>query len=55
MGVEELTGALALHSIRNHDWHIQACCALNGEGLMEALAWVYQRTRPGGQQGAAQA
>ncbi|GFH28143.1 uncharacterized protein HaLaN_26585 [Haematococcus lacustris] len=55
MGVEELSGALGLHSIRNHDWHIQACCALTGAGLNEALAWIYARTRPGGQQGAAQA
>eukprot|EP00955_Chlamydomonas_euryale_P105596 365651-Chlamydomonas_euryale.AAC.1 len=23
MGVEEMTQALSLHSIRNHDWHIQ--------------------------------
>ncbi|KAF5837127.1 small Arf-related GTPase [Dunaliella salina] len=53
MQVDELTIALGLHSIRNHDWHIQACCALTGEGLSEALAWIYQRTRPGGQQGAA--
>ncbi len=96
MTVEEMSTALSLHSIRNHDWHIQvragvcegrcrlcrlvseverwaargrgltqcggggarrvclqACCALTGQGLMEALAWVYQRTRPGGQQGAA--
>jgi ADP-ribosylation factor-like protein 5B len=53
MGVEELTRALDLHAIRNHDWHIQACCALNGQGLLEALSWIYQRTRPGGQAGAA--
>eukprot|EP00199_Chlamydomonas_sp_CCMP681_P003593 CAMPEP_0119104100 /NCGR_PEP_ID=MMETSP1180-20130426/2401_1 /TAXON_ID=3052 ORGANISM="Chlamydomonas cf sp, Strain CCMP681" /NCGR_SAMPLE_ID=MMETSP1180 /ASSEMBLY_ACC=CAM_ASM_000741 /LENGTH=181 /DNA_ID=CAMNT_0007088773 /DNA_START=124 /DNA_END=669 /DNA_ORIENTATION=- len=52
MSQEEMTTALSLHSVRNHDWHIQACCALTGEGLLEALAWVYQRTRPGGQQGA---
>mmetsp|Transcript_31040 Transcript_31040/g.68886 ORF Transcript_31040/g.68886 Transcript_31040/m.68886 type:complete len:184 (+) Transcript_31040:248-799(+) len=47
MGVEEMTGALSLHSIRNHDWHIQACCALSGEGLMEGLAWIHQRTKGG--------
>lgn len=23
MGVEELTAALGLHAIKNHDWHIQ--------------------------------
>ena len=45
MNVEEMTGALSLHSIRNHDWHIQACCALTGEGLLEGLAWIHQRTK----------
>ncbi|KXZ42867.1 hypothetical protein GPECTOR_114g318 [Gonium pectorale] len=45
MSVEELTGALMLHSIRNHDWHIQACCALTGEGLLDGINWVYQRTK----------
>ncbi|GFR50159.1 hypothetical protein Agub_g12324, partial [Astrephomene gubernaculifera] len=45
MSVEELTSALQLHSIRNHDWHIQACCALTGEGLLEGVNWVYQRTK----------
>ena len=44
MGVEEMTGALNLHSIRSHDWHIQACCALTGHGLAEGLNWIYQKT-----------
>lgn len=51
MSAAELTTALNLAAIRNHDWHIQPCCALTGEGLMDALSWVYQRTRPGNQQG----
>ena len=45
MTVEELTTSLALHSIRNHDWHIQACCALTGAGLLEGINWIYQRTK----------
>ena len=79
MKVEELTVALGLHSIRNHEWHIQvwstyrkctllltsspiltggcdylqACCALSGEGLSDALAWIYQHTRTGNQPGSA--
>mmetsp|Transcript_21573 Transcript_21573/g.54927 ORF Transcript_21573/g.54927 Transcript_21573/m.54927 type:complete len:189 (-) Transcript_21573:1649-2215(-) len=53
MSAGELTGALGLAAIRNHDWAIQPCCALTGAGLMDALSWVYQRTRPGGAQGAA--
>lgn len=45
MTVEELTQALMLHSIRNHDWHIQACCALTGEGLLDGINWIYLRTK----------
>jgi ADP-ribosylation factor-like protein 5B len=33
----EISDALSLHSIKNHDWHIQACCALTGEGLWDGL------------------
>ncbi|KAG1675055.1 hypothetical protein FOA52_002714 [Chlamydomonas sp. UWO 241] len=47
MGVEELTTSLSLHSIKNHDWHIQACCAVIGTGLLESLAWIHQRTKSG--------
>ena len=47
MLAEEMTVALSLHSIRNHDWHIQPVCALNGSGLMESLAWIHQRTSKG--------
>jgi hypothetical protein len=28
----ELSDALNLHAVKDHDWHIQACCALTGEG-----------------------
>ncbi|GBG74231.1 hypothetical protein CBR_g17942 [Chara braunii] len=38
----EISDALSLHSIKRHDWHIQACCALTGEGLWEGLGWVAQ-------------
>lgn len=38
----EISDALSLHSIKDHDWHIQACCALTGEGLYEGLGWVAQ-------------
>ncbi|KAJ9154243.1 hypothetical protein P3X46_027599 [Hevea brasiliensis] len=39
----EITDAFSLHSIKNHDWHIQACCALTGEGLYDGLGWIAQR------------
>ncbi|XP_010917632.1 uncharacterized protein [Elaeis guineensis] len=43
MSPAEITDALSLHSIKNHDWHIQACCALTGEGLYDGLGWIAQR------------
>ncbi|EFJ15934.1 ARF-like GTPase [Selaginella moellendorffii] len=42
MAPAEITDALSLHTIKNHDWHIQACCALTGEGLFDGLGWVAQ-------------
>ncbi|GJW59719.1 ADP-ribosylation factor-like protein 5 [Tanacetum coccineum] len=39
----EITDALSLHSIKNHDWHIQACSALTGDGLSDGLGWIAQR------------
>ncbi|GJT32400.1 ADP-ribosylation factor-like protein 5 [Tanacetum coccineum] len=39
----EITDALSLHSIKNHDWHIQACSALTGDGLYDGLGWIAQR------------
>lgn len=43
MSPAEITDALSLHSIKNHDWHIQACCALTGDGLYDGLGWIAQR------------
>ncbi len=34
MSAAEITEALNLHAIRDHIWHIQACCALTGEGYV---------------------
>lgn len=42
MTAAEISDALSLHTIKNHDWHIQACCALTGEGLYDGLEWVAQ-------------
>lgn len=43
MNPAEITDALSLHSIKNHDWHIQACSALTGDGLFDGLGWIAQR------------
>lgn len=45
MTTEELSHHLTLHNIKSHDWHIQPCCALTGDGLVQALEWVHQRTK----------
>lgn len=36
----QITEAYSLHEIKHHDWHIQNCCALTGEGLKEGLDWL---------------
>lgn len=36
----EITELFSLQEIKNHDWHIQSCCALSGEGLEEGLDWL---------------
>ena len=43
MSPAEITDALNLHSIKNHDWHIQASCAVTGEGLHDGLGWIAQK------------
>ncbi|EIE21917.1 Arl5-family small GTPase [Coccomyxa subellipsoidea C-169] len=45
MTVKEMSDVLALHSIKRHDWHIQAACAKTGEGLMEGMEWIAQRVK----------
>lgn len=39
----ELTDALGLHAVRSHEWTVQPCCALTGEGLDEGLGWITSR------------
>ncbi|ESR46287.1 hypothetical protein CICLE_v10003728mg [Citrus x clementina] len=39
----EITNALSLHSIKNHDWHIQACSTLTGDGVFDGLEWISQQ------------
>lgn len=43
MSTAELSEKLNLTSIRDHGWHMQACCALSGEGLYQGLDWLAQR------------
>lgn len=41
----EIAQDLSLHTIRTHEWQIQSCCALTGEGLQEGLSWIAARVR----------
>lgn len=41
----EIAEDLSLHTIRTHEWQIQSCCALTGEGLQEGLTWIAARIR----------
>mmetsp|Transcript_6300 Transcript_6300/g.4741 ORF Transcript_6300/g.4741 Transcript_6300/m.4741 type:complete len:120 (+) Transcript_6300:321-680(+) len=36
----QISDAFCLHEIKHHEWHIQSCCALTGEGLSEGLDWL---------------
>jgi len=40
MPVAEITQKLALNSLRQRSWYIQATCATSGEGLYEGLDWL---------------
>ncbi|KAI7846070.1 hypothetical protein COHA_000436 [Chlorella ohadii] len=45
MTVPELSEGLDLISLKSHNWHVQASCALTGEGLLEGLQWVAEELR----------
>ncbi|WAQ93693.1 ARL5B-like protein [Mya arenaria] len=40
MSAAEISQHLNLTSVKDHPWHIQACCALTGEGLYQGLEWI---------------
>ena len=41
----EISRQLSLTSIKDQAWHIQACCALTGEGLYQGLDWIASRVK----------
>ncbi|XP_068575005.1 putative ADP-ribosylation factor-like protein 5C [Cebidichthys violaceus] len=43
MTAAEISQCLTLESISSHSWHVQACCALTGEGLPASLDWMKSR------------
>jgi len=40
MSASEISKQLDLTSVKNHNWQIQSCCALTGEGLYQGLEWI---------------
>lgn len=36
----EISEKLDLLNIRDHEWYVQACSAINGEGLVDGLSWL---------------
>lgn len=36
----EISNALALHTLKNRQWHVQKSVATNGTGLNEGLSWL---------------
>ncbi|XP_064647337.1 ADP-ribosylation factor-like protein 5B [Lineus longissimus] len=45
MSSSEISQQLNLTSIKDHGWHIQACCALSGAGLYQGLEWIANQIR----------
>ncbi|GFY07666.1 ADP-ribosylation factor-like protein 5B [Trichonephila clavipes] len=45
MSPAEISEQLNLTSLKKHRWHIQACCALSGEGLYQGLEWIYSNLK----------
>ncbi|CAO3618814.1 unnamed protein product [Cunninghamella blakesleeana] len=40
MSAAKISEVLALSTLKDRQWHIQACSALTGDGLFEGLDWV---------------
>ena len=46
MSAAEISERFALHTLKDHEWHIEPCCALTGQGLEAGIDWLAQRLRP---------
>lgn len=40
MDTAEITEKLGLHRLRDRNWHVQASCAISGDGLLDGLTWL---------------
>jgi hypothetical protein len=43
LGVHEVADALALTSIRDRVWYIQAASAASGDGIRDGLDWLAEK------------
>jgi ADP-ribosylation factor protein 6 len=40
MTAADVTEKLQLNKLKDKSWHVQSCCALSGEGLLDGLTWL---------------
>eukprot|EP00039_Didymoeca_costata_P029214 m.23659 g.23659 ORF g.23659 m.23659 type:complete len:179 (+) comp7528_c0_seq2:173-709(+) len=40
LSASDISQSLSLTTMTHHSYHIQACCALTGEGLYEGMEWL---------------
>jgi len=43
--VAEVSDGLGLHTVKDHNYHIQGCCALTGEGLYQGMDWIVTQVK----------
>lgn len=43
MSVSEVVDKMALKSMPNRKWHVQAACATSGDGLYEGFEWLKEQ------------
>lgn len=41
----EITDKFRLMDLRSHEWYVQACSAINGEGLVDGLSWLAPKVK----------
>ena len=42
---DKVAEALHLHTLRSHEWYLQPCSAVSGNGLYEGLDWLHRTLR----------
>lgn len=47
-GAGEISEALRLGELRDRNWSIMACSAVDGSGVTEGMDWLVVRAYPGG-------